>query len=396
MPESIIRPLQPDEMPEIMYQLTSYAFNSTPPWPNREQRLEVLRERLDPLYLALFEGDTAVSVAASTPMSQQVRGKIFDMGGIWGVVTRPEARRRGYCRRVLTELLTAVRDSGAVFTTLYPFRESFYERLGYTTFPLPLKARFNPANLAPLLNMDLPGHVELALIGEVYPAYHLFMQQLQRQTHGMAIIKANASRPAYQADSLWAAQAVVNGRLEGIMLYDLKGTEVTQFTLRAIRFYASSSAGRYLLLDWIARHVDQANRAELWLSPAERPETWLADTAVSVETMIRAPMGRVLDVAKIGGQQVGGDGRFTAAIHDPLCPWNEGVWEFVGENGRLHVHPAAAADCELTIQGLSALVYGTHDPADFALRGWGRPNEKVQAAMRVLFPPRLPHLHEIF
>lgn len=79
-------------------------------------------------------------------MSQQVRGKIFNMGGIWGVATRPEARRQGYCRRVLTELLTAVRDSGAVFTTLYPFRESFYERLGYTTFPCPSK----PASTRPI------------------------------------------------------------------------------------------------------------------------------------------------------------------------------------------------------------------------------------------------------
>ncbi|MBK6328077.1 MAG: GNAT family N-acetyltransferase [Chloroflexi bacterium] len=395
MPEPIIRPLEPAEMPEIMYHLTSYAFNPTPPWPDKARRLELLSKRQEATYMALFAGDTAVSVAASTPMSQQVRGKIFNMGGIWGVATRPEARRQGYCRRVLTELLTAVRDSGCAFTTLYPFRESFYERLGYTTFPLPIKARFNPANLAPLLKMDLPGHVETALIGEVYPAYHLFLQQLQRQTHGMAIMKANLQRGPNQPDGLWVAQAVVDGRVQGMMLYDIKGAEVTQFTLRAIRFYAASPAGRYLLLDWIARHIDQANLAELWLSPTDRPETWLADLAVSTESMNRAPMGRVLDVAQMGGQQVG-DGRFTAAIHDPLCPWNEGNWEFVGENGRLHVQPAAAADCALTIQGLSALVYGTHDPADFALRGWGRPDEEVQAAMRALFPPRLPHIHEIF
>lgn len=64
--------------------------------------------------------------------------------------------------------------------------------------------------------------------------------------------------------------------------------------------------------------------------PTDRPETWLADLAVSTESMNRAPMGRVLDVAQMGGQQVG-DGRFTAAIHDPICPWNEGNWEFVGK-----------------------------------------------------------------
>jgi hypothetical protein len=53
-------------------------------------------------------------------------------------------------------------------------------------------------------------------------------------------------------------------------------------------------------------------------------------------------------------------------------------------------------DCELSIQGLSALVYGTQDPGDFAVRGWGDPSPEVQAAMRTLFPPATPHLHELF
>jgi hypothetical protein len=45
---------------------------------------------------------------------------------------------------------------------------------------------------------------------------------------------------------------------------------------------------------------------------------------------------------------------------------------------------------------LTALVYGTHDPDDFAIRGWGDPSPAVQAAMRGVFPPLVPHLHERF
>jgi hypothetical protein len=54
------------------------------------------------------------------------------------------------------------------------------------------------------------------------------------------------------------------------------------------------------------------------------------------------------------------------------------------------------ADCNLTIQALAALVYGTHDPEDFAIRGWGNPSPEVQAVMREMFPPMQPHLHEYF
>jgi hypothetical protein len=53
-------------------------------------------------------------------------------------------------------------------------------------------------------------------------------------------------------------------------------------------------------------------------------------------------------------------------------------------------------DCELTIQGLTALVLGTHDPQDFHLRGWGNPRPEIQAVMRAMFSQRMPFLHEIF
>ena len=54
------------------------------------------------------------------------------------------------------------------------------------------------------------------------------------------------------------------------------------------------------------------------------------------------------------------------------------------------------ADCALSIQGLSALVYGAHDPGDFQVRGWGDPSPDTLATMRVMFPQKLAYLHEWF
>jgi len=62
----------------------------------------------------------------------------------------------------------------------------------------------------------------------------------------------------------------------------------------------------------------------------------------------------------------------------------------------LTVSPAKTADCQLTIQGLSALVYGVSDPEDFALRGWGDPSPALIDTLRMIFPPRLPYLHEFY
>src|SRR5690348_14149534 len=105
-------------------------------------------------------------------------------------------------------------------------------------------------------------------------------------------------------------------------------------------------------------------------------------------------MGRALDVATIGGMEVA-PGRSSANILDPFCPWNEGIYQFESVEGNLQVSHARQAACELTIQGLTALVYGTHEPASFEFRGWGNPVPALQATLQTMFPPRLPYLHEV-
>ena len=54
------------------------------------------------------------------------------------------------------------------------------------------------------------------------------------------------------------------------------------------------------------------------------------------------------------------------------------------------------AECELTIQGLTALIAGTQDPQDIPLRGWGDSDPAIQAIQREMFPRAVPFMHENF
>ena len=394
MADITIRKLEGDEKLHVMYGLNAYAFFATPPLRNEQEWQGYVKPREGVTYLALFEDARPVSGAAGTTMIQHVRGKLFDANGLWAVATAPGARRNGYCRRVIAQLLSALRDDGQVFSNLYPFRESFYERLGYVTFPLPRIAKLAPSALLPLMEQDLGGQVELMLIGDGFDIYREYLGRLRQRTHGMAMFVIG-DRAAAQRNRLWMALAKVQGETVGLMLYQIKGDHETQFLFSAVRFYYETSLGRYLLLQWIARHTDQASQAEIWLAPFEQPETWLSDMQVKTESQVRAPMSRVLDVSRLGGMQIG-PGRFSARIADPLCPWNEGLWRFESADGALQVTRADEADCDLSIQALTALVYGTHDPDDFAIRGWGNPSPQVQATLRAMFPPMTPYLHESF
>ena len=389
-----VRRLQGEEMLDTLYVQNQYAFHPSPPFQNKEEWLSFVRGRKGITCYAAFEADKPLSIAASSAMTQNMRGKLFPASGVWGVATSPTARRKGYCREVMGSLLNAEREAGKVFTNLYPFRESFYERMGYVAFPLTKIAHCAPASLAPLLKMDLEGQLEQKLISEGFDAYRAYLVQMRQSCHGMSFFDFPDPN-AINRNALWAGLAMFSGQLEGVLLYRTQGEEVGKFNFSAVRFYYQTSRARYLMLNWIARHVDQADRAELWLPADEYPETWLADIQVKVESAIRPAMCRVLDVEKMDGMQAG-EGSFSARISDPVCPWNEGNWLFEGHAGVLRVSRATRADCTLTIQGLSALAAGTHAPQDFPLRGWGEAAPELQQIQQGMFPRRCPYMHEMF
>jgi hypothetical protein len=316
------------------------------------------------------------------------------MAGFAEVSTHPKARRKGYIRQLFRFVYEALKNEGHVLSALYPFRESFYERLGYVTFPQSRQALFNASDLHPLLKMDLGGEAELSLIGEAYDVYLDFTRKMQRKIHGVGVF-VDPQKEAAQENRAWLLQAKMDGDVVGILQYTIKGDEMMNYTFQAPRFYYSNAHGKYLLLEWIARHVDQAGNARIWLPAYEQPNTWLSDINPKLEPVFVSPMGRVLDVAGIGGMEVG-PGSFTVEISDADCPWNDGTWKFESDSGKLKISPAQNADCTLTIQGLSALVYGVNDPDDFAIRDWGNPSTEIVATMQAMFPPKLPYLHEYY
>jgi predicted acetyltransferase len=392
-----IRRVQGGDLFERTHFLRSYAFSPTPPikdldtddmkawWAHCQASTETF---------VLLAGEEPLAAASHVPLQHNIRGQLYDAWGLWGVATHPAARRNGYARQVLQALLRAGYKDGIPISVLYPFRESFYERLGYVSFPQPRRAVFKVAHLAPLLRWELPGQVELVSTRTGYGTWRDYLHGHLPQVHGWALAESGWPQSWLEhKDPFWLALARVDGTPVGAMIYRLEGPEGA-FNMRVRGFYTRTLAGRYLLLEWIARHIDHAGEVSLHLPPYEHPEGWLPDLKVTWEAGF-APMGRVLNVAALGGMATG-PGRFTARLHDPHCPWNAGAWAFETVDGVLTVCPADAADCDLNIQALSALMYGTQDPAVFALRDWGNPIPATQAVMRAMFPPRLPFLYEQF
>jgi hypothetical protein len=124
----------------------------------------------------------------------------------------------------MTALFAASRAYGQVFSCLYPFRESFYENLGYITFPAPHLVRFAPGALMPLLKQNLGGEVRVKQIRHGFNENQAYLRQRLERVHGMAVYTQPDTAKDKQ-NSLWLAKALINGQLDRLMLYEIQGSD---------------------------------------------------------------------------------------------------------------------------------------------------------------------------
>lgn len=390
-----IRIVDPEEF--ITLGVSRYAFGKSPSKPDLKKARERIKYLTHSQGLAVFEDGKPQSSCAVHTMSENVRGKVYPMGGVGGVATLPQGRRKGYVRNMMSYGFELMREQGMVISTLYPFRESFYERLGYAEFAKNRFATIIPEHLAPLLSIPLPGSVEQLAIEDCFDEWWAFLEQLQPTRHGFALFNKSHAAEWRDENECWVAMVREDQVITGAMTFRITGhTEA----LVADTFYYTTPAARFQLLAWIGRHVDQVGEAVIELGPAEYPELWYRDLVARTSTIHKdswpAPMGRIVSVAGIGGMTVESEGSIAVTIVDDQCPWNNGVWTFTGDGGALTVTNGGDPVCHLTIQGLSALVWSGMDPATFPFRGWGDPGIAARETLRALFPKAFPELNEKF
>ncbi|QDY05975.1 GNAT family N-acetyltransferase [Micromonospora sp. HM134] len=401
----LIRRLAAEERLTTSFPLQAYAFEATP----------LSRERVDAFHrylpynkgnrtLVVEEGGEARATASAVPMRQNLRGAVLPMAGVAGIATHPLARRQGYVRALLCQLLDEMRDGGHPVTALYPFRASFYERFGYVGLPRSRTVRFSPADLAPLLRATLPGTVGWQRIGVGYPHYRSFTERCLRERHGFAIFPDFRDVGLRDRDDRWLITATIDGSVVGALTYriDDHGGDLVGDDLLATDPYA-----RALLLQFLARHVDQVERISLRVPADDLPELWLTDLAVHVEARVSrpgspAPMARLLSVDALAGLPAG-PGRVRVDLVDDR--WLAGTHLLDGVDGRLALAPGGGSavtaggpvpTATLTAAGLSALAYGVLDPAEVHIRGLGEVGPEAADELRRLFPRALPYLFADF
>src|SRR5882724_1136563 len=101
-----IREIGAAERTLVSLPIQAYAVQPTPASGELVKALERRQRFYDGnLTLVAEEDGDPVAQADGLPMRQNVRGTVYPMAGVGGVATLPRARRRGYARALVNELL---------------------------------------------------------------------------------------------------------------------------------------------------------------------------------------------------------------------------------------------------------------------------------------------------
>jgi len=286
-----------DERRLVSVPIQAYGFQPSPAPEGMLDRLRGNQRYYEEHVTLVAELDgVAVADASAVPMRQNVRGAVYEMAGVAGVATLPQARRRGYARALVTEILGVMRDRGYVVSALYPFRPSFYGRFGYVGLPMTRTVTFSPSSVAGLLRMDLAGTVRWGPVADHYAPYRDFIGRLLSERHGFALLPESRMAQLREAGDRWLATAWVGDVVAAAVTYRIDGFAGD---LVADDLLIASPLGRALLLQFFATHTDQVARitattrrttaAALHPNPGTTPPTATARASPRAAGQVASP-----------------------------------------------------------------------------------------------------------
>lgn len=317
------------------------------------------------LHYAAFDDDgQMMSTLQISDYTVNFDGSPCRMGGIGGVATLPQYRRRGGIRACFQVMLPEMYEMGYDFSYLYPFSTAFYRQFGYECCVQLLDARIElgllrPKSVSTTARLAEQGNAmagDIQTLDRLWEArYNMAVQHKDADYEWVAkldpAVKQEFCYVLYRADGSPAAYTVFrkadqeDGR--NLVCSSFVFTDRQSFSdlIQLLRTLASDhrylklrlpndTAMQYLMPEWSLGAVH-------WeLAPA------------GMVRVIHVP--RVLELAKTVGT-----GRLVLEIRDDGIGENNGRWLLQFADGRSTVTPTREdADAVLDIRAFSALICG--------------------------------------
>lgn len=326
----------------------------------------------------VFDEGKLISALTVVRFQQSVRGVLKGMGGIAGVASYPESRRQGHIRELFKAAFSEMRQQNLPVSMLSAFKRSFYAQFGYVTADCSPLAKTSTRNLTSALKVR-PGidwEFERVRAVDAKEIFLAFTQEIAPSRYHGFVLKPDISDQVWKWRNANALVVLVKaeGVLQALARYRIKLTPADEEPMQSIvvrEMYWRTLDARDALFSYFARHADQMTTITFYVPSAERFEQWFPDAWWEMQ-LWESWMVRVVDVERtlqdLPGQP---SGSLVVQVTDDSCDWNTGTYRLKAEGGRLQVKRGGTNPrTRLSIQGLSALVYGTLALEEVEHKGW--------------------------
>jgi predicted acetyltransferase len=147
------------------------------------------------------------------------------------------------------------------------------------------------------------------------------------------------------------------------------------------------------LFYFLGTHRDQVQKLQVRLPYAEHFQHWFLDLMEYIEIKVWNPwMVRLINVEDaFTDLPAPVEGDLIFALKDPHCTWNSRLYHLHSDGEHLHVETTSNTPAvTLTIEGASALVYGTNSLEALEYQGWVKGlDASTRSLLNQWFPPIL-------
>lgn len=348
---------------------------------------------------------TMATSFSAFPFTTRVNGNAVPLAGISTVGTRPEYRRRGLVRKIMTQAFADQYQRGQCLAGLWASQAAIYQRYGFAASGGLREYRIDTTDIhlhqdvaaMPVLRFE--GTDALDAVREVYKQF--IVARTGYLHRGKSLWLDNVLAPPPEDGPAYVAVA---GSLEaptGYLVYTLRAGRVThraraqEICIRDFAWLDQPSYGA--LWHYLARH-DLVGRVIWSRAPVDDPAPDLFIEPRLLHTQdLEGTWWRVVDAQSalaLRGYDVAGS-LVLAIADDELAPWNNGRWHLdAGPQGAEVRATTAAADIELSVRALSSLYSGNRSAQQLANAGLlaGAPDTlvKLDQIMRTRYAPHCP------
>ena len=299
------------------------------------------------------------------------------MGGIGTVSVSPTYRQKGVAAELMQHALRAALDRGDVASALYPFRNRFYQKLGYGLAGIALQYLVPPSTLPP--SEERQRVVLLLEEAQRTEALALYTQWIRTQTGHIERNPIVWERSSSAQDTALVGYRDANNALQGYALVAYRADlPIEERYLEVNEMIWMNEQARRGIFGWLSSLGDQWQRimlrglpshhlTEIILEPRlphRSAPGWALWTPAATE--LTGPMFRLLNLASAWGTRTAHtDGlAFSVQLVDRQIEENSGDWTLHLERAGAQLKRGVSSDVvlRLDISTLSRLYIGALKP----------------------------------